>query len=260
MNDEPVMSDEQPIVVTVLQVDDRAGYLRGVHYPNLIFLSTVLRWSVTGNVVSGDDRPSSDVIIRNNDSALDSTADYLADLIESGQVPIFNAHAKLLLASGERVSVINKLRGLDGGNVGGLVDEAGLNYYVGGYQLFQAIQNPALPANCDFGRGGLWHRLMWDAPTAWGGMSDKPLATTVDQGENSLPLTDRAHVSNKLAILNQAAARFWANADKDDRTTHPNKPDVVAWLIERGFSDITAKNGATIIRPEWAPVGCKAKE
>ena len=70
----------------------------------------------------------------------------------------------------------------------------------------------------------------------------------------------RAHVSNSLAILNQAAARFWANADKDDRSTHPKKSDVVAWLIEHGFSQITAESGATIIRPEWAPTGRVAQQ
>ena len=71
---------------------------------------------------------------------------------------------------------------------------------------------------------------------------------------------DRAHVSNSLAILNQAAAKFWANADKDDRSTHPKKSDVVAWLIEHGFSQIKAESGATIIRPEWAPTGRIAQQ
>ena len=69
-----------------------------------------------------------------------------------------------------------------------------------------------------------------------------------------------ANVSDNLAILKQAAAKFWANADRDDRTTHPSKPDVVAWLIARGFSEVTAQSGATIIRPKWARTGRKAKE
>lgn len=82
----------------------------------------------------------------------------------------------------------------------------------------------------------------------------------VPSDEKSRIVPERAHVSNNLAILNQAATRFWANADRDDRTTHPSKADVVAWLIERGLSEVTAKNGATIIRPEWAPTGRKAEE
>ena len=71
---------------------------------------------------------------------------------------------------------------------------------------------------------------------------------------------DRAHISNNLAILNQAAKKFWANADRDDRTTHPKKNDVVAWLIQRGFSQKLADSGATIIRPDWAPTGRIAEE
>ncbi len=71
---------------------------------------------------------------------------------------------------------------------------------------------------------------------------------------------DRVGVSNKLAILNQATKKWWANADPDDRTTYPSQSDVVAWLIDHGFSKITAISGATIIRPEWAPAGRKPKE
>lgn len=70
----------------------------------------------------------------------------------------------------------------------------------------------------------------------------------------------RDHVSDRLAILNQAAHKWWANARKDDSTSHPRKPDVIAWLMERGFSKITADSGATIIRPEWASKGRRPEE
>jgi hypothetical protein len=69
---------------------------------------------------------------------------------------------------------------------------------------------------------------------------------------------DRAHVSNNLAILNQAATKFWANADPSDNTTHPINSIVTTWLIQRGYSATLADKGATIIRPEWATTGRKA--
>lgn len=72
--------------------------------------------------------------------------------------------------------------------------------------------------------------------------------------------SSRAHVSAKLAVLNQAAERFWANADRVERTTHEPNANVVAWLIERGYSETLAQKAATIIRPEWAPTGRKPSE
>lgn len=87
-----------------------------------------------------------------------------------------------------------------------------------------------------------------------------PTETTNFPSFTQTETIERAHVSDNLAILHQAATRFWANADRNDRTTHPSKADVVAWLIERGFSQKLADSGATIIRPEWAPTGRKAEE
>lgn len=75
--------------------------------------------------------------------------------------------------------------------------------------------------------------------------------------EKLLSPTDPAHVSNKLALLKQAAAIHWANVDRDERDTHTNNATVVAWLIERGYSEALANSAATIIRPDWAPVGRK---
>ncbi|MDP3584476.1 MAG: hypothetical protein Q8R61_05075 [Thiobacillus sp.] len=70
----------------------------------------------------------------------------------------------------------------------------------------------------------------------------------------------REHVSDKLAKLNQAAAKFWANADRDDRGTHPDNAKVTAWLVDQGFSPTLADKAATIIRPEWAPTGRKPED
>lgn len=70
----------------------------------------------------------------------------------------------------------------------------------------------------------------------------------------------REHYSDKLAILNQAADRFWKNAKRLDRETHPLNAEIEGWLVERGFSSSLAKSAATIVRPDWAPVGRKPEE
>lgn len=68
------------------------------------------------------------------------------------------------------------------------------------------------------------------------------------------------HVSDKLAKMNQASSKFWGNADRVDRGTHPDNATVAAWLIQHGFSATLADKAATIIRPEWAPTGRKPEE
>ena len=78
---------------------------------------------------------------------------------------------------------------------------------------------------------------------------------------NDAPLpASRAHVSDKLAKMNQASMKFWSNADRNDRGTHPDNAKVAAWLVKQGFSQTLADKAATIIRPEWAPVGRKPEE
>lgn len=82
-----------------------------------------------------------------------------------------------------------------------------------------------------------------------------------DEQENEqqpLPVVysdEQHHISKDLAILNNAAHKFWANADKDDKDTHPKQEVVRAWLISQGYKGITAEKGATIIRPKWAAGG-----
>ena len=67
--------------------------------------------------------------------------------------------------------------------------------------------------------------------------------------------------SDGLAYLNQAANKFWANADKEDKTTHPTNAVVSKWLHEdRGLSERLADSGASIIRPTWAAVGRKPEK
>lgn len=71
---------------------------------------------------------------------------------------------------------------------------------------------------------------------------------------------DRSYVSDKLATLNQAAHRFWANAARDNRASQPTNIQVEAWLVEHGYSQALAEKGATIIRPHWVPSGRKPEE
>jgi hypothetical protein len=70
--------------------------------------------------------------------------------------------------------------------------------------------------------------------------------------------TTKPHTSDNLATLNQASSRFWSNADPVDNTTHPINSEVVAWLIQRGYSQTLAEKAAAILRPKWATVGRKA--
>lgn len=71
---------------------------------------------------------------------------------------------------------------------------------------------------------------------------------------------DRSYFSDKLVLMNQAAAKWWAHADRKERGTHPGNAAVTAWLEQRGFSRSLADKAATIIRPEWAPTGRKPEE
>lgn len=69
-----------------------------------------------------------------------------------------------------------------------------------------------------------------------------------------------ANVSRDLILLCDASKRFWANADRDDRGTHPTNEVVSEWLVEHGMSGTMAKKGASLIRPEWAPTGRRPEE
>lgn len=81
-----------------------------------------------------------------------------------------------------------------------------------------------------------------------------------ETAENPLTTTGSDHIAGKLTALNQAAERFWANADRNDRATHPKNSDVAAWLVKRGYSQTLADKAVNIIRPKWAPSGRKPEE
>jgi len=71
---------------------------------------------------------------------------------------------------------------------------------------------------------------------------------------------NHSNVSDKLSKMNQASSKFWSNADRLDRSTHPTNATVTAWLVQRGFTQTLAEKGATLIRPEWVPPGRKPEE
>lgn len=85
---------------------------------------------------------------------------------------------------------------------------------------------------------------------------------TAKRQQNELPsmAADRVPGCDRLALMNQAAAKFWRNARQDDRATHPSNASVESWLMDRGFSESLARRAATIIRPDWAPTGRPPQE
>jgi hypothetical protein len=123
------------------------------------------------------------------------------------------------------------------------------------------LNEPALPFPCSLDdlRAFLESAGLYGCIDAFD-MADWILSKTQEARNNALLPASRAHVSEKLAFLNQAAMKFWANADPDDRGTHPDNATVAAWLEKQGFSQTLADKAATIIRPEWASTGRKPEE
>lgn len=66
--------------------------------------------------------------------------------------------------------------------------------------------------------------------------------------------------SDNLVWLIQASEKFWANADRDDKTTWHNKAEIASWLVSKGYSESLAKHAATIISPNWLESGRKPEK
>jgi hypothetical protein len=77
-----------------------------------------------------------------------------------------------------------------------------------------------------------------------------------------LPEISREHDyrSSELQLLNTAAETFWKNATLSEADTCPTNSNVADWLRNEGFSADKAAQGASIIRPDKAPKGRRAKE
>lgn len=83
------------------------------------------------------------------------------------------------------------------------------------------------------------------------------LAIYQAQADNANTGNSRDHVSDKLAILNQTAFKFWGNQNENTRSTHPDNEVIETWLVDRDFSKKEADAATSIIRPSWAPSGRK---
>ena len=92
----------------------------------------------------------------------------------------------------------------------------------------------------------------WAETVGWK-LRDEYPRTALNQAKSLLEV--KSYFSNDLNTLNKAAFEFWSTADQDDKSTHPTNDQVKTWLKKQGFSDISARQGAVIIRPEWAAKG-----
>ena len=119
------------------------------------------------------------------------------------------------------------------------------------------VPNPEHVVVASEALSGFWVESIRVAEMGMAGGSHARDAPQAGVGETP---TGRDHVSDKLVKMNQASMKFWSNADRDDRGTHPDNATVAAWLVQQGFSSTLADKAATIIRPEWAPTGRKPEE
>jgi hypothetical protein len=69
-----------------------------------------------------------------------------------------------------------------------------------------------------------------------------------------------SYISKELLILNEASQKFWGNADPKEKDTHSKRDVVIKYLTDNNFSEIKAKIGASIIRPEWAVSGRRSTD
>ena len=146
-------------------VDERAKFHNDSKYPELIFLSTVLRWAVNGSAINNQD---AEQIIKDNDKALASMAAFLADKIQDKTIPIYHVGTKLQLGSSEINPILLRLQSMDvSSNVQGLADKDGTYYYLGGKQLYTVIVESGPNTNNIFHKGNVWYRLVSDAPPEW---------------------------------------------------------------------------------------------
>ena len=74
------------------------------------------------------------------------------------------------------------------------------------------------------------------------------------------PLHTKTYQSDQLKILNEAGQKFWGNADPEQKDTQPINDTVIKWLIDKGFSKISAQQGASIVRPAWAAQGRRSAD
>jgi hypothetical protein len=91
-----------------------------------------------------------------------------------------------------------------------------------------------------------------DQPPAQNSSQESEVSTMHALNNQSNP----NYISKDLAILNRAAIEIWGSVDPTDKETHPERETVIKWLkLNKISSEASAKQGATIIRPDWANRG-----
>lgn len=96
--------------------------------------------------------------------------------------------------------------------------------------------------------------------------NDALLGITAEQLEALLPGNAAEHAGEPVPAfpdntpedirsLLDAWRLFWTNATPRDRSTRPDRGQVVAWLERHGMSGKLADAGATMITPDWARKG-----
>lgn len=254
------MSGDEPKEIHILEVDDRASFRRGDFYPELIYLSTVLRWSVNGNC-NLEQADNTEKIVKNNDSALGSVGSLLAVCIESDIIPAFNAHSMLPIAGAEKESLVSRLKTMnEKDNLSGLAEIDAVDYFLGGKALFQFVMANAAPIDDDFRKGGLWWHLAWDAPAEWHTLIN-PGACKED-GQEFPPSNqiEAAPISNWMMRIQARASELWREYKKlgCSPTKNSIKGDLARWCRE---NDVTTDGGVLptesyiyrhVIR-QWSP-------
>ena len=74
------------------------------------------------------------------------------------------------------------------------------------------------------------------------------IAEKKSQDNSAEPSHKNFDKSTQLRALNQAS-QLWSNADRDDKATWTDTKDVIAFLVEKGFSQTLAERGASIVFP-----------
>lgn len=67
-------------------------------------------------------------------------------------------------------------------------------------------------------------------------------------------------MSDHLKLMLLGSWEWWGTADPEKSSAQPKNEEVTAWFEEKGMKHNSAKNAASLIRPEWAIMGAKPKK
>lgn len=84
---------------------------------------------------------------------------------------------------------------------------------------------------------------------------ENAVTETPEPKETQAELSNHECMTEEMDILNAAWRKFWKNTSRMDKSTWHDNREVVAWLVESGYSKNVAEAGAKIIKPVWARKG-----